>query len=49
MNGQTILEGLNRRYAVSKFDTEKKVDHETMANLLESLRLSPSSFGLQGW
>ncbi|MEI6672727.1 MAG: nitroreductase family protein [bacterium] len=42
-----IIEALNRRYATKKFDTTKKISQEDMDVLLESLRLAPSSFGLQ--
>lgn len=44
-----IINALNRRYATKKFDTNKKISQENLDILLESLRLSPSSFGLQPW
>lgn len=44
-----LIEDLNWRYAVKEFDTEKKLSDEDFNTLLESLRLSPSSFGLQPW
>ena len=44
-----IKEALNWRYAVKMFDPSKKLDDKTIDLLEESLRLSPSSFGLQGW
>ena len=44
-----IIEALERRYATKKFDTTKKLNQDDMDTLLESLRLSPSSFGLQPW
>ncbi|HCY21630.1 TPA: NAD(P)H-dependent oxidoreductase [Patescibacteria group bacterium] len=44
-----IIEALNRRYATKKFDTNKKINQEDFTTLLESLRLAPSSFGLQPW
>ena len=43
-----ILDALNWRYAVKKFDT-KKIPQEKLDILLESLRLTPSSFGMQAW
>ena len=46
---KTVIEALNRRYATKKFDTTKKLSQADMDVLLESLRLSPSSFGLQPW
>ena len=36
-------------FQTKQFDTTKKIDDETIHALLESLRLSPSSFGLQPW
>lgn len=44
-----ILNVLNRRYATKKFDTNKKISQENLDILFESLRLSPSSFGIQPW
>ncbi|MEI7999206.1 MAG: NAD(P)H-dependent oxidoreductase [Candidatus Omnitrophota bacterium] len=40
---------LNWRYATKKFDKAKKVSQQELTELLEALRLSPSSFGLQPW
>ncbi|MEI6678662.1 MAG: NAD(P)H-dependent oxidoreductase [Mariniphaga sp.] len=42
-----ILEKLNTRYATKLFDSSKKVSDDDMAKLLEAIRLSASSFGLQ--
>lgn len=47
MQQEQIIQSLNRRYAVKTFDSSKKIDDATMHTLLESLRLAPSSFGLQ--
>lgn len=44
-----ILSALNWRYATKKFDASKKVSKEDMEVLLETLRLTPSSFWLQPW
>lgn len=44
-----ILEALKWRYATKQFDKEKKLSGEQLATLKESLRLAPSSFGLQPW
>jgi len=41
-----ILQDLNWRYAVKKFTTEK-VSEEKLHTILEAIRLSPSSCGLQ--
>jgi len=40
---------LNWRYATQKFDSSKKISKQEFAELLEVLRYSPSSFGLQPW
>jgi nitroreductase/dihydropteridine reductase len=42
-----ILSKLNTRYATKVFDTSKKVPESEMEKLLEAIRLSASSFGLQ--
>lgn len=44
-----IIKSLNWRYATKKFDQAKKLSAQQLQVLLESLRLSPSSFGLQPW
>lgn len=44
-----IIEDLNWRYATKTFDSNQKISKEDFQILLESLRLSPSSFGLQPW
>ncbi|MGB0452509.1 MAG: NAD(P)H-dependent oxidoreductase [Bacteriovoracaceae bacterium] len=44
-----IIESLNWRYAVKEFDSSKKLDDPQIKTLEESLRLTPSSFGLQLW
>jgi len=44
-----VIEDLNWRYAVKEFDATKKLTREQMDTILESLRLSASSFGLQPW
>ncbi len=40
---------LNWRYATQKFDPAKKIPEKKFRELLESLRLAPSSYGLQPW
>jgi nitroreductase len=40
---------LNWRYATKKFDPLKKISKQDFADLLEVLRFSPSSYGLQPW
>jgi nitroreductase len=44
-----ILEQLNWRYAVKAFDPARKLSPDEWHALSESLRLSPSSYGLQPW
>lgn len=44
-----LLETLNARYATKQFDTTKKISDADWNALSESLRLSPSSYGLQPW
>lgn len=41
------IEDLNWRYATKKFDPTKKISDTELQTLLEVLRLSPSSYGLQ--
>lgn len=44
-----IIDALNWRYATKKFDTSKKVSESDLNELLEAMRLSASSFGIQPW
>lgn len=44
---KSILEDLNWRYATKKFDPTKKITSEQLDVLLEVLRLTPTSYGLQ--
>ncbi len=48
MNSTELLTQLNWRYATKAFDPNKKLSDSQLDTLLESLRLSPSSFGIQG-
>lgn len=43
----TFLSQLNWRYATKKFDTTKKVSAENLEKIIEAIRLTPSSFGMQ--
>ena len=43
----SLINSLNWRYATKKFDPTKKISSEDLDDLLETLRLAPSSFGLQ--
>ena len=44
-----FIDALNWRYATKQFDTTKKISEKDLNELLESARLSASSFGLQPW
>lgn len=44
---QNIIEDLNWRYATKRYDSTKKVDDGKLNIIKESLRLVPTSFGLQ--
>lgn len=45
----SIEQQLNWRYATKRFDPSKKISERDWHTLEESLRKSPSSFGLQPW
>ncbi len=49
MSHSQIKEALDWRYAVKKYDASKKISAEDFKTLTESLRLAPSSYGLQAW
>lgn len=43
----TIIEQLQWRYATQQYDTTKKINEANLEVLKESIRLAPSSYGLQ--
>ena len=45
----TLLTQLNWRYATKNFDPDKRISEKDWHVLTESLRLAPSSYGLQPW
>ncbi len=45
--GEALIQSLNWRYATKKFDPERGIKTEDMDTLMEALRLSASSMGLQ--
>lgn len=49
MEPTPILDSLRWRYATKQFDPDKKLSQPQLDTLLESLRLTASSFGLQPW
>ena len=44
-----LLEQLHKRYATKKFDASKKISSADLSTLLEAIRLSASSYGLQAY
>jgi nitroreductase len=46
---QTILDAFHFRHACKKFDPAKAVSAEDFNTILETARLSPSSFGFEPW
>lgn len=46
---QTVLNALHWRYATKQFDPARKIPDDVWTALEESLRLAPSSFGLEPW
>lgn len=44
-----IINALNFRYATKEFDSSKKISDTDFDELLEVLRLTPSSYGIQPW
>ena len=46
---QEIIDVCNSRYACKKFDKNRKVSDKDFNTIIESARLSPSSFGLEPW
>ena len=43
----SLVKSFEWRYATKKYDTAKKIDPAVLAELTETVRLAPSSFGLQ--
>lgn len=44
-----IIDSLNWRYATKSFDPNKKLTDEQLNLVKESMRLTPSSYGIQAW
>jgi nitroreductase len=49
LENNKLIEALNWRYAVKKFDATKKIDEATWNAIEDALVLTPSSYGLQPW
>lgn len=46
---QQIIEAFHYRHACKQYDPTKKISQEDMQFILETARLSPSSFGFEPW
>ena len=49
VTNEQLLEQLNWRYAVKRFDSSRKIPDEDWSTLEKALLLAPSSYGLQPW
>lgn len=49
IDNDSLLHAMKWRYAVKKFDAAKKISDADWNVLAESVRLAPSSYGLQPW
>jgi nitroreductase len=49
ISSETLLNALNWRYAVKRFDATRRIPDETWLALEDALVLTPSSVGLQPW
>ncbi len=49
VSADTIVQAMHWRYATKAFDKTKDISAEDKAALLETLRMAPSSYGLQPW
>ncbi len=49
MKKEQFLEAMNFRHACKIFDETKKIPKEDLEFILETARLSPSSFGMEHW
>lgn len=47
LKSENIIQSLNWRYATKSFDASKKLNGEELDTLLNAIRLTPSSYGLQ--
>ncbi len=45
----SVLEALKFRHACKKFDPERNIPKDQLEEILECARISPSSFGMEGW
>jgi len=49
VTNEQLLEQLNWRYAVKRFDASRKISDQDWTTLERALLLAPSSYGLQPW
>lgn len=49
VTNEQLLEQLHWRYAVKRFDTERRISESDWETLEKALLLAPSSYGLQPW
>ena len=49
LSNDQLINVFNWRYATKAFDANRTLPEDTWSTLQESMRLSPSSFGLQPW
>ena len=49
LSKQQIIEAFHYRHACKQYDPTKKISQEDMQFILETARLSPSSFGFEPW
>jgi nitroreductase len=49
MNKEIVLNAFNYRHACKEFDAKQKIAKEDFNFILETARLSPSSFGFEPW
>lgn len=46
---QSFLKNLSWRYAIKEFDKDKKVDNQNLDYILQAIKYTPSSYGLQSY
>ena len=49
INNNEIIDAYNFRHACKIFDKDKKISEENFSTILQTARLSPSSFGFEPW
>ena len=49
MTKEEILSVFEFRHACKEFDPEKKISEDDFQFIMETARLSPSSFGIEPW